>query len=97
MLVQHGVLPSLAGAAMMGGPYLTGPSALAGAAQLRADGNSSCCFTVNLQNLGCPRNKQKKIRFEQKQIETRSVSVCFVKQKQKFWFVSVSFGVSNLY
>ncbi len=43
--------------------------------------------------VGCPRNKQKKIRFEPKQTETKSVpvfvSVCFVKPKTKnvglFW------------
>jgi hypothetical protein len=47
--------------------------------------------------IGCPRNKQKKFRFEPKQTETRSVSVVFRfvswNQKQK---ISVCFGVSNL-
>jgi hypothetical protein len=56
--------------------------------------------------LWCPRNEEKKIRFEPKQTETRSVSVvfcmvCFVKPKTKnfglFRFVSVflTFIVNN--
>jgi hypothetical protein len=49
--------------------------------------------------LGCPRNKQKKFRFEPKQTETQSVSVDFRfvwrKQKQFFRFVSVFGPVSK--
>ncbi len=55
-LVQHGSLPSwleesaLAGVILyvMDGPFLF---ALTGAAQLRADGMSSCCYIINTHNL----------------------------------------------
>jgi hypothetical protein len=45
-------------------------------------------FSLLLQEpqLGCPRNKQKKIRFEPKQTVTQSLLVCFAKPKNNFFF-----------
>ncbi len=65
---------------------------------LISKGNSHSPSKGKGVELGCPWNKQKKIRFEPKQTETRSVSVvCWFVSWNKKQKNSVCFGVSNLY